>query len=128
MSDWLLLGVAPTDEMGRQFYAHTMEEWIDIVTYFDRAFLLGRSSESESPLEYLESWEAAFKGRLLEKDLATPRMLRRIKRASWYQPSEAVIESLQRFSLFLQSCGGYVTELGSGKPLECVPERHPSGP
>ena len=114
MSDWLLLGVEPSDVAGKAFYTHTMEEWIDIVSFVDWALPLLFSLNPDSPLSHLESDEAGRLARLIDAALADPVIVRRIKRGRWYQPGDDVIEGLKKFSTFLKSCGGYVTELGSG--------------
>ena len=114
MSDWLLLGVDPKVPEGKEFYTHTMEEWSDIVSFVDWALPLLFPLNPDSPLSHLEDPQALRLADLIDSALADPVIVRRLKRGRWYQPGDEMIAGLGRFSTFLKSCGGFVTELGSG--------------
>lgn len=114
MSDWLLLGVDPRDEVGKEFYTHTMEEWCDIVSFVDAVLGPVFRLNPDAPLEYLEDRDALRLARRIDDSLSDSGIIRYVKRCRWYQPGEDVIETLRRFSVFLKSCGGFLTELGSG--------------
>jgi hypothetical protein len=70
--------------------------------------------DPDCPLSHLEDRQALKLAELIGSALSDPVIVRRIKRGRWYQPGDDVIEGLTKFSIFLSSCGGYVTELGSG--------------
>jgi hypothetical protein len=121
MSDWLLLGVGPKKPEGQEFYTHTQEEWEDIVMFVDRALFLDFPLNPVGPRSHLERREALKLASLIDAALADPVIYRRARGGRWWGDGDSVIASVRKFSTFLKSCGGFLVELRSGKPLDLEP-------
>ena len=113
MSDWLLLGVDPRDESGREFYVHTAEEWFDIVELIASALANQFPIDPDYPLGHLEDGDCLTLAGILDAFLDSGHAQDFIDQSGWFTNVETLtLENLQRFSRFLRHCGGFLFDPG----------------